>query len=81
MDQLANSLTRLPDVGRLVVNKTGLNGSYSFTLHWMQKRGGETDDGPSIFTKLEEDLGLRLQPSKGEFPVLVIDHAEPPTEN
>jgi len=81
MDQVAHTLMHLPDVERNVVNRTGLSGSYTFTLHWMSKRGPEADNGPSIFTQLQEDTGLRLQPSKSEVEILVIDHVEPPTEN
>jgi uncharacterized protein (TIGR03435 family) len=85
MDEFAETLTHMAEVGKLVVNKTGLSGKYSFTLPWLLPgsvpRPTEADDARSIFSALQEDLGLRLQPSKGEVEILVIDHAEPPTEN
>jgi hypothetical protein len=39
------------------------------------------DSGPSLFTALQEQLGLRLEPGKGPVGRLVIDHIEHPTEN
>ena len=39
------------------------------------------DDAHSLFTVLQEDLGLRLQPSTGTEDTLIIDHLERPTEN
>jgi uncharacterized protein (TIGR03435 family) len=39
------------------------------------------DDGPSIFTAVQEQLGLRLEALKGSVEMLLIDHAEKPSEN
>ena len=70
---------------RLVVDKTGLTGTYDFTLDWASDIGGqptsEASSGPTMFTAVEEQLGLRLQPAKAPVPVMVIDHLEKPTEN
>jgi uncharacterized protein (TIGR03435 family) len=73
------------EVGRRVVNKTGLTGNYDITLTWMPAMASTADadaaSGPTIFTALEEQLGLKLQPAKGPVPVLVIDSVEKPSEN
>lgn len=89
-------------VGRPVVDKTGLKGLYDFTLQWTpdQSQGqmfkGPPEDGqqpggnpapppettgPSIFTAIQEQLGLKLQPEKGPVQVFVIDHVEQPSAN
>jgi uncharacterized protein (TIGR03435 family) len=41
----------------------------------------QTDAGPSLFTAVEEQLGLRLETAKAPVPVLVVDHIERPSEN
>lgn len=64
--------------GRLVVDKTGLgNKRFDFVLHWSPGAGS----GPSLFTALEEQLGLKLVSSKGTVNVLVIDQMERPSPN
>jgi uncharacterized protein (TIGR03435 family) len=77
---------------RPVVDDTGLKGSYNFVLNWTP---GETEPAPStgdnatpadgsglsIFTALQEQLGLKLESKKGPLEVLVIDHVERPSEN
>jgi uncharacterized protein (TIGR03435 family) len=90
MEHLANSLTRTSsaELGRLVIDKTGLTGKYDLTLRWTPDTGnppmlnGEPDtSAPSIFTAIQEQLGLKLESTKGPVSVLVIDHAELPTLN
>jgi uncharacterized protein (TIGR03435 family) len=39
------------------------------------------DSGPGLFTALEEQLGLKLEPARGSVQAVFIDHIEPPTEN
>ena len=64
--------------GRPVVDRTGLTGRFDFTLNWAPE--GSTDtDAPSIFTAVQEQLGLKLEPSRGPVDVLVVDSAERPT--
>ena len=64
---------------RPVIDTTGLKGRYDFTLEWAQH---DTDSGPSLFTALQEQLGLRLVAQKGPVEILVIDHVEKvPAEN
>jgi uncharacterized protein (TIGR03435 family) len=73
-------------VGRMIVDKTGLAGKkFDFELAWTpdDRRGADSaaDAGPSLFTALEEQLGLKLVPSKGPVEVIVIDHIEKPSAN
>ena len=76
-------------VGRTVVNRTGLAGRYDLDLEFSPTgplqaspdaadAGGAT--GPSVFTALQEQLGLKLQAEKGPIDVLVVDRAEHPVE-
>lgn len=74
---LAVSLSGL--VGRVIIDKTGLTALYDVDLTW--SRDGEADSGPSIFTALQEQLGLKLEPAKALLDVVVIDHIERPSEN
>jgi uncharacterized protein (TIGR03435 family) len=71
-------------LGRLVVDKTGLEGVFDFTLDWTPENGDRknADAPPSIFEALQEQLGLKLDAQKGPVEVLIVDHAEKvPTEN
>ena len=69
-------------VGRSVIDETGLRGVYDIELQWTSDESGQDDSpGPSILAALQEQLGLRLEPSKGPVEVLVIDHVERPSEN
>jgi len=82
-------LTR--QVGRTVVDRTGLTGRYDIDLNWTPDQAiqrtltgapplpGIDPNGPSIFTALQEQLGLKLEPTTAPVDVLVIDHVEPPT--
>lgn len=66
--------------GRVVSNDTGLGGEYDFTLEWIQDANAP-DSGPSLFTALREQLGLRLVSAERPAPVIVIDQIERPSEN
>lgn len=87
MHNLAAILT--PLVGRIVIDKTGLAGTYDFEMEWMpdQPRPLTGDaptsdpDGASLFTALQEQLGVKLTGGRGAVDVLVIDSVSPPTEN
>jgi len=81
MGDLAAALT--DEVHRQVDNKTGLTGHADITLKWSDDVAAQ-QGGPnviSIFTAIEEQLGLKLQPSKGLVDTLVIDHIEMPSAN
>jgi uncharacterized protein (TIGR03435 family) len=93
--QLAGTLSRMPAVNRVVVDRTGLTGSFDWDLKWTPDQlqpAGEAPpgalplppidpNGPSLFTAIQEQLGLKLESTKGPVDVLVIDRAEHPTED
>lgn len=83
-------------LGRTVLDKTGLTGDYDFTLQWTpddvgMPMGGDAGPGkgdvspdaggPTLFTALEEQLGLKLESKKTNVDVVVIDHMDLPSEN
>ena len=85
---LVSMLANLPDVGRIVQNRTALDGNFDLELSWIpatasREQSADTSQSvaPSLFTALEEQLGLRLEPSRGPVEVLLIDSAELPTPN
>jgi len=81
MEQLARQLSGA--AGRPVVDKTGLTGTYVYTLDWFPAdRTPPPDlDAPDMFAALQEQLGLKLESTKGPIEKLVIDHVEKPSEN
>jgi uncharacterized protein (TIGR03435 family) len=95
MTSLANMLSQ--QLHRTVLDKTGLTGKYDIQLNWTPDQGpdpmfnghdgGHSSDtaqdfsGPTIFTALQEQLGLKLQSAKGPVETIVIDHVEMPSEN
>ena len=82
MTGFANQLGRLPVVGRPVVNATNLTDSFDWELTWApDPSDAGALDAVSIFTALQEQLGLKLEPSRGPVDVLVVDSVERPTEN
>ncbi len=79
-------------LGRIVVDRTGLTGTYDFTIKWLpvesQAATGGQQGTPSpegsespIFTAIQDQLGLKLESQTAPVEVLVIDHAEQPTQN
>lgn len=70
-------------VGRPVVDKTGLDGAWNLDLEFTPQNdpGAQPGDHPGIFTALEEQLGLKLQPARGTVDVLIVDRVERPTED
>jgi uncharacterized protein (TIGR03435 family) len=82
MQQLATTLSGL---GRPVIDETGLNTQrFDYELRWTPvtaSSGASTSDAGSIFTALEEQLGLKLVPKEAPLDVLVIDHIERPAPN
>jgi uncharacterized protein (TIGR03435 family) len=89
MVSFASTLTN--QAHRTVIDKTGLTGLYDLALQWSPQdlptqsfpdgSSLQTDSGPSIFTALQEQLGLKLKPAKGPVETLVVDHVEMPSPN
>jgi uncharacterized protein (TIGR03435 family) len=84
---LARELSQV--LGRVVLDQTGLTGRYDLKLRWtpdnsptpMLNGAPDPNPPPDIFTALQEQLGLKLESSRGPVPVLVIDHVAMPSEN
>ena len=77
-------------LGRPVIDETGLTGGFSFTMQWTPEAApqapGEAptaaeSGGSSIFTAVQEQLGLKLDSKRAKAPVFVIEKIEKPTEN
>ena len=78
-------------LGRPVVDQTGLSGTFDFTLDWAREIGRISQgvvttvpadpQGPSFQQALREQLGLKLESTKAPLQILVIDHIERPSEN
>jgi uncharacterized protein (TIGR03435 family) len=92
-------------LGRTVIDQTGLKGNYDFKLSWTPDPGTGANpfggpgsgpgplppgvnpppppdpNGPTLFTAVQEQLGLKLESTKGPVDVIVVDHAEKPSEN
>jgi uncharacterized protein (TIGR03435 family) len=68
--------------GRPVFDKTGLTGSYDFELKWAPGVAADpSGNGVSIFTAVQEQLGLKLESAIAPLDVLIVDHVERPTAN
>ena len=69
--------------GRVVIDKTGLTGNYDVTLRYVDMPSPNAPPGtpPELFTALQEQLGLKLEPDRAPLKILVIDRIERPTEN
>ena len=82
---MTNFLSVLSDyTERVVIDKTGFTGKFNAHFEFTSARAlGQEDDasGPSLFTAIEEQLGLKLESTKGPVEILVIDHIERPSEN
>jgi uncharacterized protein (TIGR03435 family) len=77
MALLADHLTG--DVRRPVLDRTGITGEFDFRVDYSIDDNPET--GPSIFSALQEQLGLKLETTDGSIDTLIIDHAEKPSAN
>jgi uncharacterized protein (TIGR03435 family) len=88
--QLIGLLPRFVD--RVVIDTTGLTDRFEIKITWTPAPGewiappladiaAPIADGPSLFTAMQEQLGLKLQPQKGPIDWLVVDHAERPAQN
>jgi uncharacterized protein (TIGR03435 family) len=80
MASFARSLSRIREVSKLVVDRSGLAGGFDFAMEWSPAQE-ESDEHPSIFTAIQEQLGLKLESGKVPVEAVVIDRAEKPSEN
>jgi uncharacterized protein (TIGR03435 family) len=87
LDLIAKSLPSLGQLGRPLIDRTGLTGRYDFTLTWALNPGGslppesEALQAPSFLEALKEQLGMRIEAAKLPIQTLVIEHVERPSEN
>jgi uncharacterized protein (TIGR03435 family) len=87
MEAIAASIGEMEATDRPVLNRTGLAGSFDFTIEWNhQLQQLSTDSAPeapglSLLQALRQQLGMKLEPTKGSVQVLVIDHVEEPLPN
>ena len=83
LSQLLNPLSQL--VQRPLVDRTGLQGGFDYELTFEHLPGGATPSADanqaSIFTALQEQLGLKLEPVRAPVQVLVVDHVQRPTSD
>jgi uncharacterized protein (TIGR03435 family) len=71
-------------LGRPVLDETGLKGAFEFSFDcapFSPEQAAADAGGPSIFTAVQEQLGLKLGPKREPVEILVVDHAERPSEN
>jgi len=83
MQALVDALMR--EAGAMIVDKTGLAGTYDFTLQFNGVMPGERNDDPahwpSLVSAISDRLGLKLESTKDMIPILVIDHMDKPSAN
>jgi uncharacterized protein (TIGR03435 family) len=85
MADLAKVLSQ--QIGRPIADETGLKGAYNFKLDWSPEMDPNSagasagDSGPSVFTALQEQLGLKLSAAKVPVRVLVVDHIDRPDQD
>jgi uncharacterized protein (TIGR03435 family) len=91
MSDFAWALSRMAGIGdRVVVDNTGLKGRYDFDLAFERDRATAAGadgraptirEGPSIFSAVQEQLGIKLESTKAPVEFLIVEHVERPTEN
>jgi uncharacterized protein (TIGR03435 family) len=90
MEHIASYLPTLESEGRPVVDRTGLTGTFDFSINWAPPSPSSglsatdaplSDTGPTFEQSLREQLGLKLEPGRAPVRTLVIDHVEQPSPN
>ena len=80
MDALAERLSRATEWP--VLNQTGIEGVFNLKLEWTPEGDRPKPDGPpDLMTAIREQLGLQLESKRAPVQVLIVDHAEKPSEN
>ncbi len=79
VESLARQLSN--QVGRTVLDQTGLTGKYDFKMTWAPDLAETSSEGPSLFTALQDQLGLKLDAQKGPVEIIVIDSVQKASEN
>ena len=92
MADLAQNLQSI--FGQPVVDKTGLEGRWDFTMRWtpdetqladvpepVRRPADEANEPPPLFTAIQKQLGLKLEAQKADVKVLVVDHVDHPSPN
>jgi uncharacterized protein (TIGR03435 family) len=90
MSNLASGLSQFAGgIDRIVVDRTEMTGTFDVELHWRPDLSPhapgtpapQDSDVPSLFSAVEEQLGLKLERTRGPMDVVVIEHVDPPTAN
>jgi bla regulator protein BlaR1 len=91
MDQLTGPLSGILDLGHPLIDRTGLSGSFDFTLAWAAQTTPPSPDspaapaseplGPDAVQALRDQLGLKLESARGPVKILLVDRVERPSEN
>lgn len=90
LDHLAGYLPDFEDMGRTIVDRTALSGTFDLSLSWAHEHAGAAaigaadmsdTSGPSFLAALKDQLGLKLKPAHAVVQTLVIDHVEKPSPN
>jgi len=87
---IAKQLSGMGNLGRPVLDQTGVTGTFDFVLEWVPEINGPNPvgpdfqpdpSGPTFLEAVKEQLGLKLDSQKGPSEFLVIDHIDHPSEN
>ena len=87
---IAEFLANEGNLGRPIVDRTGLQGTFDFTLQYAEERDGPAppeavtapdQQGPTLREAIADQLGMRLEPARAQVSTLVIDHIEQPSPN
>ena len=85
MSMILGSFSGMGNLGRPVVDQTGLTGTYDFVMEFLDQRPGidvpVDASGPTFQDALKSQMGLKLVPQKAEYEFLIVDHVEHPTVN
>jgi uncharacterized protein (TIGR03435 family) len=89
MEAIVSTFSGLGNLGRPVIDQTGLAGTYDWYIEFlpevppgMEGQGGPADaSGPAFIEALRKQLGMKLVAQKGPYDYLIVDHIEQPTEN